>query len=70
MTAGWPKTPNRLQEDLNRSRAATKEYAPIPALKQILATRTGDRTWLNLRPPLVNLNEAQAAELLAKFAAA
>lgn len=61
---------NLLQERLDRYREATREYAPIPALKQILANRTGDRTWLNLRPPLINLNETATHEMLAKFAAA
>lgn len=60
----------QLQERLDRYRAATRDYAAIPALKQIMATRTGDRTWLNLRPPLVNLSEQAAQEMLAKFAAA
>ncbi|MCS6825252.1 MAG: dihydrodipicolinate synthase family protein [Caldilinea sp.] len=60
----------QLQHRLDRYRAATRDYAAIPALKQILAMRTGDRTWLNLRPPLVNLSEEAAQEMLAKFAAA
>ena len=61
---------DQVQEELNRYREATKEYAAIAALKQIMAARTGDRTWLNLRPPLANLRESAAQELLAKFAAA
>jgi len=60
----------QLQERLDRYRAATRDYAAIPALKQIMAARTGDRTWLNLRPPLVNLDEQAAQEMLAKFARA
>jgi 4-hydroxy-tetrahydrodipicolinate synthase len=59
-----------VQESLDRYRAATRDYAPIPALKQLMANRTGDRTWLNLRPPLVNLTEAAVHEMLAKYAAA
>lgn len=61
---------DQVQERLDRYREATRDYAAIPALKQIMANRTGDRTWLNLRPPLVNLSEAAAHEMLAKYAAA
>ena len=59
-----------VQEKLDRSRAATRDYAPIPALKEIMATRTGDAAWRNLRPPLVNLSAAATQEMLAKYAAA
>jgi 4-hydroxy-tetrahydrodipicolinate synthase len=61
---------DQVQERLDRYREATRDYAAIPALKQIMANRTGDRTWLNLRPPLVNLSEAATHEMLAKYAAA
>jgi 4-hydroxy-tetrahydrodipicolinate synthase len=58
-----------VQEDLNGSRLALADYAPIPALKEIMARRTGDAAWRNLRPPLVNLGEEKIAEMLAKYAA-
>lgn len=58
-----------VQEKLDRFRTATRDYAPISALKEILATRTGDAAWRNLRPPLVNLSAAAAQEMLAKYAA-
>lgn len=61
---------DQVQERLDRYREATRDYAAIPALKQIMANRTGDRTWLNLRPPLINLSEAATHEMLAKYAAA
>jgi 4-hydroxy-tetrahydrodipicolinate synthase len=67
---GWlAENAEQLQEELNVPREALREYAPIPALKEILAVRTGDPTWRNLRPPLVRLSEAQAAEMLAKYTA-
>ena len=56
----------QVQEDLNRPRDATRDYAAIPALKEIMAARTGDANWRVLRPPLVNLTAAQATELLAR----
>lgn len=57
-----------VQEDLNQYREATRDYAAIPALKQIMAARTGDAAWLNLRPPLVNLSREQVDQLLVRFA--
>jgi 4-hydroxy-tetrahydrodipicolinate synthase len=61
---------NAVQEKLDRFRTATRDYAAIPALKELMATRTGDATWRNLRPPLVNLSAAAAQEMLVKYAAA
>ena len=58
---------DQVQEALNRPREATREYAPIPALKEIMAARSGDANWRTLRPPLVNLTAAQVTELMAKF---
>jgi 4-hydroxy-tetrahydrodipicolinate synthase len=60
---------DKVQDDLNVPREALREYAPIPALKEILAARTGDPLWRNLRPPLVGLSAQQAAEMQAKYAA-
>ena len=59
-----------VQEDLNAARMALADYAAIPALKELLAQRTGDATWRNLRPPLVNLNAERVAEMNEKWAAA
>jgi 4-hydroxy-tetrahydrodipicolinate synthase len=61
---------DQLQEQLDRYRAATRDYAAIAALKQIMAERSGDPSWLNLRPPLVPLSAEAAQELLARYAAA
>ncbi|HAJ36172.1 MAG TPA: dihydrodipicolinate synthase family protein [Chloroflexi bacterium] len=61
---------DQVQEKLDRYRAATRDYAAIPALKEIMAQRTGDAAWRNLRPPLINLSDAATQEMLAKYAAA
>ncbi len=58
---------DQVQEALNRHREATRDYAAIPALKEIMAARSGDANWRTLRPPLVNLTAAQVTELMAKF---
>ncbi|MCB0142926.1 MAG: dihydrodipicolinate synthase family protein, partial [Caldilineaceae bacterium] len=57
-----------LQEDVLVIAKARGEYAPIPVLKQIKARLTQDPAWLTLRPPLVQLNDAEAGPLLAKLA--
>ena len=59
----------QVQDELNIPREALREYAPIPALKEILAVRTGDACWRNVRPPLVNMSEQQAAVMLEKYTA-
>ena len=57
-----------LQEDVLVIAKARGEYAPIPVLKQIKARLTQDPAWLTLRPPLVQLSDAEAGPLLAKLA--
>lgn len=49
-----------LQETVNQMRPLFKDVAPIPALKEMVAHVRQDANWRNLRPPFVNLNEAQA----------
>lgn len=60
----------QMQEDLNAPREALRDYAPIPALKELMAQRTGDEAWRTVRPPLVNLSPAQLGEMNEKWAAA
>jgi len=60
----------QVQEDLNVARMALADYAAIPALKELLAQRTGDGSWRNLRPPLVNLSGERVAAMNEKWAAA
>ncbi|MEZ4664959.1 MAG: dihydrodipicolinate synthase family protein [Caldilineaceae bacterium] len=56
-----------LQEDVLVIAKARGEYAPIPVLKQIKARMTADPAWLTLRPPLVQLSDAEAGPLLEKL---
>ena len=39
------------------------KHAPIPAQKRLLAMRTGDERWANVRPPLAALSEDDGREL-------
>jgi 4-hydroxy-tetrahydrodipicolinate synthase len=54
-----------LQEGLTTQRLIIQARPLVPALKRITAERTGDRGWLNLRPPLAPLGEAEAKQLFA-----
>ena len=54
-----------LQANLDATRAAFAKFPMIPALKQAVAHWTGDPGWAKVRPPLVELNSAQSAALLA-----
>ncbi len=53
--------------------AARKMYdglAIIPAMKAVMAHWSGDAEWKNVRPPLVELTEAQAGGLIGKLKSA
>lgn len=53
-----------LRQSVKRFRLLVQDYAPIPAQKRLLALLTGDERWTNVRPPLVEMPEAQGQELL------
>jgi len=52
-----------LQKKLNAVRKEFEKYPMIPALKQMMARKTGHIGWTNLRPPLVSLNEPDGRAL-------
>jgi 4-hydroxy-tetrahydrodipicolinate synthase len=45
--------------------ALLEKYAPIPAQKRLLAMRSGDTRWANVRPPLTAMAETDGNELAA-----
>jgi 4-hydroxy-tetrahydrodipicolinate synthase len=51
------------QERISAARLTIQDYGPIPAQKRLLAMRTGDERWANMRPPLTALPESQGREL-------
>jgi 4-hydroxy-tetrahydrodipicolinate synthase len=57
----------QLQEQVNLVRPTYDGYAPIPALKQIVAKRNNDPSWVHVRPPLVTMTPAEADTVLAKL---
>ena len=58
-----PDAENR-QALLTAARATIEQFPMIPALKFMMSRRPGNRSWLNLRPPLVSLTEEKQAALL------
>ncbi len=44
-------------------------FGPIPSQKMMLAAMTGDKRWMNLRPPLLPLAKEKAAELTERLRA-
>lgn len=54
-----------LQERATVARAQFEALPVIPALKAAVADRTGDPRWRTVRPPLVKLDDAHAAALVA-----
>jgi 4-hydroxy-tetrahydrodipicolinate synthase len=53
-----------LHGHVKRFRLLIQDYAPIPAQKRLLALLSGDGRWANVRPPLVEMPEAQGRKLL------
>jgi len=52
-----------LQEKLHAIREEFEKYPMIPALKQMMARKTGNASWINLRPPLMPLGERNGRAL-------
>ena len=68
--ANW-RSPDadRMQAELDTVRAAHAKYPMIAALKATIAGFSGDPGWAKVRPPLVELDKAQSAALLAELRA-
>ena len=56
-----------LQRELSAQRLAIQSQPLVPALKAILASETGDPSWLPLRPPLTGLDAGAREALLAEL---
>ena len=52
------------QEALNKTRAIFQKVPIIPAMKAAIAEKSGDKVWATVRPPLVELDDAQRAQLI------
>ena len=60
--AEWEEA-EKLQEDVRAVRLLFQDYAPIPAQKALLAKRSGDSKWNNLRPPLSPISNTRRDDL-------
>lgn len=58
-----------IQNDVNALRSAMQGLPMIPALKRVVADLRQDPDWVHVRPPLVALNQEQAAALRARLPA-
>ena len=57
------------QSSLNDVRGAVQQFPLVPALKKIISHYAGDPEWNRLRPPLVELVEADGDKLIADLQA-
>jgi 4-hydroxy-tetrahydrodipicolinate synthase len=55
---------DRQQEALNAVRKAVGQYVMIPGLKRVIAHYANDPAWGTVRPPLTELTEAQAQQVI------
>ena len=56
-----------LQLSVNEVRTAVQQFPLVPALKKIISHYAGDPEWNRLRPPLVELAEADGDKLIAEL---
>ena len=58
----WEKAED-LHKKVTKVRLLFQDYAPIPAQKGLLAKKTKNSEWLNVRPPLKSINNDKVSEL-------
>ena len=63
--AGNIEAAREQQERIGVTRLTIQDYGPIPAQKRLLAMRTGDARWANVRPPLSAMSESDGQSLAA-----
>lgn len=56
------------QEEISFWRTLSTSYAQIPTTKAMIGRVRGDTSWANLRPPFVEISEAERADVFAKMA--
>ncbi len=52
-----------LHKKVKSVRLLFQDYAPIPAQKRLLAKKTGDEVWSNVRPPLISMSKEKGDDL-------
>jgi 4-hydroxy-tetrahydrodipicolinate synthase len=67
--ANWQASPaDALQAEITTVRKTMQAYPMVPALKRVVAHFHDDPAWAAVRPPMVPLDTAQSAALLADLA--
>ena len=56
-----------LQQPLAAVRKIISGYPLIPSLKAMMARHTGDKAWLNMRPPVLPMDEAMTKKLYQEY---
>jgi len=51
-------------DNMVRFRTIVEKYGPIPAMKGLLAVKSGEIRWRNVRPPILPATEAKTEKLL------
>ena len=66
---GWKKGEDTApsNEKLNQVRQTVYQHPLPPALKALMARHSGNDGWLNIRPPLMRLGEAEREKLFGEF---
>lgn len=57
----------QMQARVNLITQTRGDYAPVPLLKQIVAYQRDDRAWTTVRPPLVEMDDEVADNLIGKI---
>ncbi|MGH3087911.1 MAG: dihydrodipicolinate synthase family protein [Rubrobacteraceae bacterium] len=65
--AGRGNEARQAQKRLTELRETMERFPAIPALKAVMRRLTGEESWRNLRPPLVEMEEERVEELLGRF---
>ena len=55
------------QAALNQTRAVFQKLPIIPAMKAAIAAKSGDAGWATVRPPLIELSDAERTQLLGEL---
>ena len=64
MTGAKEGNLDQLNNEMKAFRKNVEGYAPIPAMKGMLALKRGDARWCNVRPPLLPASEENTLELI------
>ncbi len=68
VTGAVDASPDRAEAEMKEIRKLIEGYAPIPAMKGLLAVRRSDERWRNVRPPLLSSSSEKTVNLITDLA--